>query len=80
MHDRVIQGKTMLILRDPIDLKTFEALLLDPSLHAPVRRIRHLNSVLNGEESPIWLQYWGLSSRAIPIILIQGKVFAEFLC
>jgi hypothetical protein len=79
VQDRVIQDKIMLILRDPIDKKPFEALLLDPELHEPFRRIRHMNSVLNGEETPIRLQYWGLASRGTPVVLMHGRGFTEFL-
>jgi hypothetical protein len=79
VHDYNIQGKITMILRDAVVRQTFEALLLDPDLHEPFRRIKHLNKVLNGEESPIQLQYCGRDIRDTPIVLVEGRGFNEYL-
>jgi hypothetical protein len=70
VQDRVIQEK-MLILRDAIDQEPFEALLLDPDLHEPFRRIRQLNSVLNSEETPYGCSTVG--SLVVAPLLSQWK-------
>jgi hypothetical protein len=79
VHDYNIQGKIMMILRDPATGQTFEALLLDPHLHEPFQRIKHLNKVLNGEETPIQLQYCGRDIRGTPFVLMEGREYTEYL-
>jgi hypothetical protein len=79
VHNYDVHGKIMMILKDHVDRQKFEALLLDPVLHEPFRRIKHLNKVLDGKEDPIQLQYCGLDSWGTPIVLMEGTGFAEYL-